>query len=65
MKKLYARVIGGILLGLGIVMLMVSILLFVNPQSESAWSGLLLIVSIIANVTGIMFLSYTPSKKKK
>ena len=41
MKKIYARIIGGILLGLGIVMLIVSIILFVNP-SESALSGLLL-----------------------
>ncbi len=64
MKKIYARIIGGILLGLGIVMLIVSIILFVNP-SESALSGLLLIVSIIANVAGIMFLSYTPARKKK
>ncbi len=64
MKKVYARIIGGILLGLGIVMLIVSIILFVNP-SESALSGLLLIVSIIANVAGIMFLSYTPARKKK
>ena len=60
----YARIIGGSLLGLGIVMLIVSIILFVNP-SESALSGLLLIVSIIANVAGIMFLSYTPARKKK
>ena len=64
MKKIYARIIGEILLGLGIVMLIVSIILFVNP-SESALSGLLLIVSIIANVAGIMFLSYTPARKKK
>ena len=64
MKKIYARIIGGILLGLGIVMLIVSIILFVNP-SESALSGLLLIVSIIANVAGIMFLSYSPARKKK
>ena len=62
-NKTTARILGGVLLGVGIIALCVSVFCFVTV--ESALSVVLLLLSMIANVAGIMFLGYTPPKKKK
>lgn len=62
LSKKFARMLGGILLGAGIIALVISVICFVSI--ESSISVVLLVLSMIANVAGIMLLGYTPPKKK-
>ena len=63
MNRIHFRILGTVLLLAGIVSLIVSVMLFIG--SDSSFSVILLALSMIANVAGILLLSYVPSKKKK
>ena len=63
MNQIYVKILGAVLLMAGIATLVASVMLFIS--SDSSFSVVLLVLSIISNVAGILLLSYVPSKKKK
>ena len=63
MNQIYVKILGAVLLIAGIATLVASVMLFIS--SDSSFSVVLLVLSIISNVAGILLLSYVPSKKKK